>query len=152
MYLKNRILLIKLIKLIKMDCESEKLTLMKDFREQLVNFLDEIIEQFPMESDFVLIRMFIKDQVPVHDVLGRFIKDILPLKDYVKRRDESFFLDNQILYIDGNINEDRIDHFKNLWKSDCLDVDDKDTIWKWMDCFIKIANKYHLKYGSIKGW
>ena len=149
MYLKNRILLIKLI---KMDCESEKLTLMKDFREQLVNFLDEIIEQFPMESDFVLIRMFIKDQVPVHDVLGRFIKDILPLKDYVKRRDESFFLDNQILYIDGNINEDRIDHFKNLWKSDSLDTDDKDTIWKWMDCFIKIANKYHLKYGSIKGW
>lgn len=135
-----------------MDCESEKLTLMKDFREQLVNFLDEIIEQFPMESDFVLIRMFIKDQVPVHDVLGRFIKDILPLKDFVKRRDESFFLDNQILYIDGNINEDRIDHFKNLWKSDSLDADDKDTIWKWMDCFIKIANKYHSKYGSIKGW
>lgn len=135
-----------------MDCESEKLTLMKDFREQLVNFLDEIIEQFPMESDFVLIRMFIKDQVPVHDVLGRFIKDILPLKDYVKRRDETFFLDNQILYIDGNINEDKIDHFKNLWKSEILDEDDKDTIWEWMDCFIKIANKYHSKYGYIKGW
>lgn len=135
-----------------MDCESEKLTLMKDFREQLVNFLDEIIEQFPMESDFVLIRMFIKDQIPVHDVLGRFIKDILPLKEYVKNRDESFFLDNQILYIGGNINEDKIDHFKTLWKSNHLDKDDKDTIWKWMDCFIKIANKYQTKYGYIKGW
>jgi hypothetical protein len=135
-----------------MDSESNKLILMKEFREQLVNFLDEIIDQFPMESDFVLIRMFIKDQIPVHDVLGRFIKDILPLKEYVKNRDESFFLDNQILYTGGNINLEKIDHFKKLWKSDLLDKDDRDTIWKWMDCFIKISNNYYNKYGYIKGW
>ena len=119
-----------------MDSESNKLILMKEFREQLVNFLDEIIEQFPMESDFVLIRMFIKDQIPVH----------------VKNRDESFFLDNQILYTGGNINLEKIDHFKKLWKSDLLDKDDRDTIWKWMDCFIKISNNYYNKYGYIKGW
>ena len=135
-----------------MDTESEKLQLMKEFREQLVNFLDEIIEQFPMESDFVLIRMFIKDQIPVHDVLGRFIKDILPLKEHVNKRDESFFLDNQILYTGGNIHSERIDHFKNLWKSNSLDKEDRDIIWKWMDCFIKISNKYYTKYGYIKGW
>jgi len=135
-----------------MDSESEKLVLMKEFRDQLVNFLDEIIEQFPMESDFVLIRMFIKDQIPVHDVLGRFIKEILPLKEYVKNRDETFFLDNQILYTGGNINTEKIDHFKKLWKSNSLDKEDKETIWRWMDCFIKISNKYFIKHGYIKGW
>ena len=65
--------------------ESKKLRLLEEFRNQLVNFLDELIEQFPMESDFVLIRMFIKDQVPVTDILGRFIRDLLPLKDVVKK-------------------------------------------------------------------
>ena len=37
-----------------MDSESEKLHLMKEFREQLVNFLDEIIEQFPnIEIEYI---------------------------------------------------------------------------------------------------
>lgn len=135
-----------------MDIEGDKLLLMKEFRDQLVNFLDEIIEQFPLESDFVLIRMFIKDQVPVHDILGRFIRDILPLKNCVKERDEKFFLDNQILYTGGNINLEKMDHFKKLWQSDDLDKEDKETIWKWMDCFILISNKYYQKYGKVHGW
>jgi len=135
-----------------MDIEGDKLLLMKEFRDQLVNFLDEIIEQFPLESDFVLIRMFIKDQVPVHDILGRFIRDILPLKNCVKERDEKFFLDNQILYTGGNINLEKMDHFKKLWQSDDLDKEDKETIWKWMDCFILISNKYYQKYGKVYGW
>ena len=92
--------------------ESEKLIIMQEFRNQLVIFLDEIIELFPLEGDFVLIRMFIKDQVPIYDVLGRFIRDILPLKEFVDKRDESFFLNNTILYTGGNLNDDKIDH---LW-------------------------------------
>ena len=68
-----------------MDEESNKLILMQKFRDQLVTFLDEIIDQFPTECDFVLIRMFIKDQIPVHDILGRFIRDILPLKEHVEK-------------------------------------------------------------------
>ena len=43
--------------------------------DELPKFLDEIIEQFPYEGDFVLIRMFIKDQIPVADILGRFIRE-----------------------------------------------------------------------------
>ena len=70
--------------------DSDHLHIVKEFRDQLVNFLDEIIEQFPRECDFVLIRMFIKDQVPIYDVLGRFIRDILPLKKYIDERDENY--------------------------------------------------------------
>ena len=82
------------------NMESEKLYLMNEFRDQLVNFLDEIIDQFPTECDFVLIRMFIKDQVPVCDVMGQFIRDILPLHDHVKKRNDSFFINNSILNYD----------------------------------------------------
>lgn len=132
--------------------ESKKLRLLEEFRNQLVNFLDELIEQFPMESDFVLIRMFIKDQVPVTDILGRFIRDLLPLKDVVKKRDQQFFLENTILYTGGNIKTDKVDHFKKLWQSDSLDVSDREVIWDWMDLFMRIAGSYHTSFGPICGW
>ena len=132
--------------------ESKKLRLLEEFRNQLVNFLDELIEQFPMESDFVLIRMFIKDQVPVTDILGRFIRDLLPLKEVVEKRDQQFFLENTILYTGGNIKTDKVDHFKKLWQSDSLDVSDREVIWDWMDLFMRIAGSYHTSFGPICGW
>lgn len=135
-----------------MDEESNKLVLMQKFRDQLVTFLDEIIEQFPTECDFVLIRMFIKDQIPVHDILGRFIRDILPLKEHVQKREETFFLNNTLLYTGGNISDEKINHFQQLWQSDKLDADDRDIIWTWMECFIKISDCYFQKYGYINGW
>ena len=135
-----------------MDEESNKLILMQKFRDQLVTFLDEIIDQFPTECDFVLIRMFIKDQIPVHDILGRFIRDILPLKEHVEKREETFFLNNTLLYTGGNISDEKINHFQELWQSDKLDTDDRETIWTWMECFIKISDCYFKKYGYINGW
>jgi hypothetical protein len=135
-----------------MDEESNKLTLMQKFRDQLVTFLDEIIDQFPTECDFVLIRMFIKDQIPVHDILGRFIRDILPLKEHVQKREETFFLNNTLLYTGGNISDEKINHFQELWQSDKLDAEDRETIWTWMECFIKISDCYFKKYGYINGW
>ena len=132
-----------------MDEESNKLTLMQKFRDQLVTFLDEIIDQFPTECDFVLIRMFIKDQIPVHDILGRFIRDILPLKEHVEKREETFFLNNTLLYTGGNISDEKINHFQELWQSDKLDSEDRETIWTWMECFIKISDCYFKKYGYI---
>ena len=132
--------------------ESTRLLLLEEFRNQLVNFLDELIEQFPMEGDFVLIRMFIKDQVPVTDILGRFIQDLLPLHDVVKKRNEQFFLENTILYTGAHVKSDKVDHFKELWKSKNLDDGDRNIIWEWMDLFMKIAGSYYTKFGQIEGW
>ena len=53
-----------------MNIESQKLKILNDFRNQLIDFLDEIIEHFPTESEFVIIRMFVKDQIPATDILG----------------------------------------------------------------------------------
>lgn len=135
-----------------MNNEEGKLFLMQEFRSQLVSFLDELIEQFPSEGDFVLIRIFIKDQLPIPDVLGRYIRDLLPFQNQVKERDESFFLNNQLLYTGGNMAQSRINHFKKLWVSEKLDDNDREIIWQWMDAFNNIANKYYEKYGFIPGW
>ena len=135
-----------------MDLESQKLTILNEFRNQLINFLDEIIEHFPTEGDFVIIRMFVKDQIPATDILGRFIRDLLPFQEFVKSRNEEFFLENSLLYTGGKISSNKIDHFSKLWKSDKLDELNKKIIWDWMDLFMKLANSYKTKFGYIRGW
>ena len=132
--------------------ESLKIKLMYDFRTQLLNFLDELIGQFPEESDLIIIRIFMKDQVPVYDVLGRFIRDLLPLKKEVDDRNENFFLENTLLYVQNGIASNKVNHFRELWLSDKLDDNDREMIWKWMDLLNMIGNQYYQKYGHVPGW
>jgi hypothetical protein len=136
----------------KRKMEEKKLQIMFEFRNQLVTFLDELIEQFPQEGDFVIIRIFIKDQIPVADVIGRFIRDLLPLREQVRSKDEQFFLQNSILYTGASLASDKINHFKDLWLSKQLDNNDRDIIWKWMDLFIAISHKYYKSFGFVPGW
>ena len=104
-----------------------------------------------METDFVLIRLFLKD-LPATDIIGRFIRDLLPLKEEVEKRNESFFLENTILYTGGQVQTSKIDHIKSLWTSNRLDKNDKNVIWDWMDLFMKLADTYHKSFGYIKSW
>lgn len=135
-----------------MKGEALKISLMYEFRTQLLNFLDELIEQFPEESDLIIIRIFMKDQVPVYDVLGRFIRDLLPLKKEVDQRNESFFVENTILYTQHGIASNKVNHFRNLWLSNKLDDADRDVIWKWMDLLNNIGQQYFQKFGYVPGW
>jgi len=140
-----------------MNDESLKLYYMNEFRDQLIRFLDELIEQFPLEGEFVIFRIFLRDQIPITDVIGRFIRDLLPLKHLVEKRDEQFFLENKVLYMGSQNNAmgyfaDRVDHFKKLWVSDQLCDEDRVVMWKWMDVFMSIAEIYHRKFGQIPGW
>ena len=132
--------------------EVKKISLIREFRMVLVSFLDELIEQFPHEGDFVIIRIFIKDQVPMADVLGRFIRDLLPCAEQVKSRNEKFFLDNTLLYSGASVADSKVNHFKNLWLSNQLDDNDRETVWKWMDALNKMASQYHKSFGSVPGW
>ena len=130
---------------------------LQDFKTQMVKFIDELIEQFPQEAIFVLIRIFIKDKIPLADVLGRFMRDCLPYKDFVEKKDELFFLNSDIIY-QAYVNDDvdqedeDLNRFRQLWKSDQLDDDDRDVIWSWMDLFFKLAYSYYKKFGCVDGW
>lgn len=138
------------------ETESGKLYYMQEFRTHLVRFLDELIEQFPHESNFVIARIFIKDQVPVADVIGRFIRDILPFRDQAKKRDDQFFIDHPFLYMSSkdmnNVGKHNVDHFTQLWLSDCLDENDRQIIWDWVDIFMEFGHKYFSQYGYVPGW
>ena len=62
------------------------------FKTQMLHFLDELIQLFPNEPSFIIIRIFVNDKIPVKDVIGRFMKECLPVTRSVKERNDKFFV------------------------------------------------------------
>ena len=123
---------------------SDQTALLNSLRITLVEFLDELIDTFPQEGDFVIFRIFIKDRIPPEFIMKYIVEKLCPLEEMVKKRDEGFFLNNNILFgFDGNDNTlNKVNHFKRLWQSNSMDAENKDIIWSWFKTFIALGNKY----------
>ena len=117
-----------------------KTQILTEFKTSLVSFLDELIDLFPHEGDLIIVRIFLNDQIPIIDVMNTFITQLLPLKDMVKRRDDNFFINNNVLF--DKLDKNKVNHFKRMWRSSVLDAEDRDAIWRWYSFFIVLAEKY----------
>jgi hypothetical protein len=132
--------------------EAVQSKLLHHFKIQVIGFLDSLIERFPHEEDFVHYRIFLNDIIPIKDILGQFIFSSSgeETRSRIKNRDESLFnvtskppviiLNNPL--ITGEAVAGKITKFKELWKNGGLDKDDKETIWRWLDAFVVVADKY----------
>jgi hypothetical protein len=107
------------------------------FKTTLIQFLDELIDQFPSESDLVIARVMISDQIPIADVMNVFSQKIEPYKEKIKERDDKFFLENTSLFTGAN--ENSVINLKKIWSSTKLDTDDREVIWNWIDIFVKLS-------------
>jgi hypothetical protein len=120
--------------------EIEVLT---EFKTQLISFFDELIGQFPLEGDLVIVRLFFANQIPIQDVMNNFNHKIntndQELRKMIKNRNEAFFLENNIF---DNLGKDKINNIKKIWRSDRLDKEDKEVIWNWIDAFMYLGDKY----------
>ena len=125
----------------------------KGFKDQMVEFLDELIEMFPTDGSFILIRVFVNDKIPVTAVLGRFMRDCLKYYKLVKERNDNLFLSKDFLYnsYGEEVGIDQIDRFKDIWERE-LDEDDKEMVWTWMDLFYKLSMNYYKKFGPVEEW
>lgn len=117
-----------------------------EFKKQLINFLDELIAQFPEEGDIVVLRLFISNQMEIIEVMNLFItlitKNDNEFRIMIKERNETFFLEYDIFDLIGRQKTEKVGHFKKLWRSGRLDKDDKNIIWKWVDTFVFLGDKY----------
>jgi hypothetical protein len=122
---------------------TEKTQILTEFKNGLITFFDELIDVFPSEGDLVMIRIFLKDQIPIEDVINIFNniinKDDQKFKNMIKERNENFFLESNIF---DSISKTKVLHFKKLWRSGILDKEDKQTIWKWVESFVYLGEKY----------
>jgi len=122
-----------------MECKS-CIELLTQLKTELTSFFDELIDLLPQEPDLVIVRLFINTKIPTSDIMEYICKEIVPLKNLVKTRDEKFFIENNILF--SKLDATKVNHFKNLWESNSLCSEDKDTIWRWFQSFIYLAEKY----------
>ncbi len=115
-------------------------SILQNFRNSYLEFFDELIDQFPEETDLIVIRVFFSDQIPVSVIADSFVERILPHKQIIINRNEKFFIENNHMFdmLDG----DKVLHFKRLWQSNKLDSDDKNVIWDWFNLFIKLIEQY----------
>lgn len=117
--------------------------ILKQFKNALISFLDELIVQFPDEGDLVIFRIFLKDRVLINEIMNYVVHKLLPLKQMVQNRDEDFFLNHCSLFDDVEGKEkNKVNRFKRLWRSEYLDDDDKRVVWEWFDSFIYLSEKY----------
>lgn len=114
------------------------------FKNHLIEFLDELIEQFPSETGFVLGRLFLKDQIPPERIMHVFIKDVLPHKQRIADRDQDFFLKHTPSLFNG-LDPSNVNHFSQLWRSNQLDAGDREAIWRWFDVFVMLVEQYQKK-------
>jgi hypothetical protein len=123
------------------------------FKNQVVKFVDELIEQFTNIPEFVLIRIFVKDKIPIDMVIGRFIKEVLPFRNEIFDKEEKFFLENDAIYNSlGGYKEEYVKAIKDLWTSDTLDEENREVIWQWIHVLVRLAEKYKTNFGSPPGW
>ena len=120
-----------------------QIEILKEFKTQLLAFFDELIGQFPREGDLVVVRLFLANQLPIKDAMDEFILKITKnnneLRKMVKERNEKFFLEHNIFQ---SCSKEQTNNFKKLWISGQLDDEDKEVIWKWIEAFIFLADKY----------
>jgi hypothetical protein len=126
---------------------SDLEVVMVEFQKQLVLFIDELIGQFSNLPELVIFRIFIKNQIPIQDMIEIFHyninKDDKILKKMVKERNEGFFLDNDPFDFSKGDTKNTINHFKTIWRSPNIDSEDKSLIWNWVDSFIYLSDKYN---------
>lgn len=119
-----------------------EIDVLTQFKTGIITFIDELINQFPEEGDFVILRIFMKDRVPIVDVINSFVIKILPLKKMIIEQNEDFFLNHCQIFDNFDGGDQKVNHFKKLWRSGRLDDEDKEIVWKWFESFISLTEKY----------
>jgi hypothetical protein len=118
--------------------ESTEIQLLKEFKQQITLFFDQLIDLLPNSSELILGRIFVTDQSNIEDVMKIFVLKFLPLKEYIISRDFAFFLENNSIF--ENIDNNKVKKFKKIWRT--IDNEDRNAIWNWIILFINFAERY----------
>jgi hypothetical protein len=121
--------------------------LVRIFKERLEAFLNVLIDQFPLEKDFVILQLGVRgEMIPPEKTLFNFTKAIIPHKDMVLNKDKEFFLtkcDTVLLSMySDKLKNKNTNYFKRIWGSETLTEDDRNNLWKWFKLFLNIAIEY----------
>jgi hypothetical protein len=114
------------------------------FKNQLLLFCNELIEQFPLESDFTVLRLFIENQIPIQKIIVGFHKQMNEndnkIRTMIAQRNENFFINEKPFSF---ISDEKKNKLGVMWTSGLMSDEDKEVMWQWVDLFIVLSDKYH---------
>lgn len=116
-----------------------ELKLLQLFKKNMLEFLDELIDQFEDEGDLIIMRFFISEQIPLEDLMKQFNTFVMPHKELIQSKNEQFFLEHDNIF--GSSPKEKVVHFKQLYLR--MSTDDKETLWSWFKLFISICDKWN---------
>lgn len=120
---------------------SVEIVVLQRFKVGIVQFLDELINWMPDDEELIATRILVNDQIPIEELMLKFIQHIYPLEKQIAERDDNFFLNDPKVF--GRVkDQQRVMSLKKLWTHSEFTKEDKDKAWKWMDFFIKCIKLY----------
>ena len=124
-----------------------EVVVLSEFKNNIITFFDELIDQFPDLGELVIMRIFLKDQICIKDVIEmtgfQLNKNQGIIRKMIKDRNEEFFLEENNFFDVLSENKKNFLKFSSIWRSKRLDKEDKETIWKWIDSFVFLTDKYN---------
>ena len=113
------------------------------FKDNLIKFLDALIEKLPQERELITMRVLFSDQIPIETAMERFSSRIIPYEDLINNSDQSFIINNNNNDLFSGITSSKVSYMKKLWSSSSFTQDDKEELWKWFKIFLKLAKLYN---------
>ena len=117
----------------------EKQKTLKKFKDSLMEFIDQLRQQYPDIKDLELMKIYIKTSVPIVEVIDNFYKYSIPHKSKIFTRDENFFLQTDNIF--SFLAPDKQNLLKDIWNK--ADNDTKEIIWQWFKHLIEISEQYY---------
>lgn len=107
-------------------------------------FFDDICVTLPPEQQdkVMFLKSMVRDVLPKTQLAGFLVRFILPLKEKIVNRDETFFLQDECLFSALREQAEDVMIFKELWKN-APDNEAKECIWQWLDLFVLLSDKYN---------
>jgi len=119
-----------------------KSEILRHFKDNLIIFVDALVEKFPQEYDLHLLRLVIED-APIEPIIIDFGQIIIPYAEMVIAKNDAFFLEKCSTLLKGIVPDTvQLDHFKRIWLSSDFSADDRTQLWRWFRLFLTLAQKY----------
>lgn len=121
----------------------------KIFCTVLTDFLNDIYKSYPDASLMIFMKM--TDALIATNpsrVVANFMEYVDPVKDKIKAKDESFFINGgltQQVSKDHSFLNDEIDKILSIWTDEKTSTKTKDVIWKYFQVLVEIGEKIESK-------
>ena len=114
----------------------------KKFNKIIIGFLDELIKILPEEKNIKVFKSQLStvEFLDEKKIIKSFIQYGYPYKKQILEKDESFFLKEGNVKIEGDYMSEAL-QLKRLWQTKLSD-DNKEVVWKYFKVLVLICEKY----------